>query len=123
MRAGRYDNYRQPIGIAAKSIHPSTERKKLSMGSHTHRALRCTAASRAGRIAIAVFSVAIWSRTIEGSHAADAPVPSAAKLERITEFFNNEVATRKLPGAVVLIQQHGRPVGSGTYFGVDPSWT
>ena len=32
------------------------------------------------------------------------------KLERITEFFNNEVATGKLPGAVVLIQQHGKPV-------------
>ena len=76
----------------------------------THRALRCIAASRAGRIAVATFSVAIWIRTIEASHAADAPAPSAAKLERITEFFNNEVATGKLPGAVVLIQQHGRPV-------------
>jgi CubicO group peptidase (beta-lactamase class C family) len=78
------------------------------MGTHTHRALRRVAASRAGRIAIAAFSVAIWTRTIEASHAADAP--SAAKLERITEFFNNEVATGKLPGAVVLIQQHGKPV-------------
>jgi len=84
--------------------------EKLSMGTQTHRALRCIAASRAGRIAVATFSVAIWIRTIEASHAADAPAPSAAKLERITEFFNNEVATGKLPGAVVLIQQHGRPV-------------
>jgi CubicO group peptidase (beta-lactamase class C family) len=80
------------------------------MGTQTHRALRCIAASRAGRIAVATFSVAIWIRTIEASHAADAPAPSAAKLERVTEFFNNEVATGKLPGAVVLIQQHGRPV-------------
>jgi CubicO group peptidase (beta-lactamase class C family) len=80
------------------------------MGTQTHRALRCIAASRAGRIAVATFSVAIWIRTIEASHAADAPAPSAAKLERVTEFFNNEVATGKLPGAVVFIQQHGRPV-------------
>ena len=36
--------------------------------------------------------------------------PSPDKLERITEFFNNEVTTGKLPGAVILIQQHGRPV-------------
>jgi CubicO group peptidase (beta-lactamase class C family) len=79
------------------------------MGTHTHKAFRCIAASRAGRIAIAAFAVAIWTRTIEASHAADAPTPSAAKLERITEFFNNEVATGKLPGAVVLIQQHGKP--------------
>jgi len=80
------------------------------MGTRTHRALRCIAASRAGRIAVAIFSVVIWIRTIEASHAADAPARSAAKLERVTEFFNNEVASGKLPGAVVLIQQHGRPV-------------
>ena len=36
--------------------------------------------------------------------------PFGEKLERITEFFNNEIATGKLPGAVVLIQQHGKPV-------------
>jgi len=39
-----------------------------------------------------------------------APAPSPDRLERITEFFTNEVATGKLPGAVVLIQQHGKPV-------------
>src|ERR1700712_5008396 len=38
------------------------------------------------------------------------PAPSAAKLERLTEFFQNEVATGKLAGVIVLIQQHGRPV-------------
>jgi CubicO group peptidase (beta-lactamase class C family) len=40
----------------------------------------------------------------------DAPAPSAAKLERVSQFFENEVTTGKLAGAVVLIQQHGRPV-------------
>src|SRR5437667_903264 len=80
------------------------------METHTHKAVRCIAASRAGRIVIAAVSVAIWTKTIGASHAADAPAPSSAKLERITEFFNNEVASGKLPGAVVLIQQHGKPV-------------
>ena len=28
----------------------------------------------------------------------------------LSQFFENEVTTGKLPGAVVLIQQHGRPV-------------
>jgi CubicO group peptidase (beta-lactamase class C family) len=32
---------------------------------------------------------------------------SAEKLGRIDEFFNNEVATGKIPGAMVLIRQHG----------------
>lgn len=42
--------------------------------------------------------------------AAGVAAPSPAKLELITEFFNNEVAAGRLPGAVVLIQQHGRLV-------------
>jgi hypothetical protein len=36
--------------------------------------------------------------------------PSAAGLERLGAFFENEVATGKLPGAIVLIQQHGQPI-------------
>jgi CubicO group peptidase (beta-lactamase class C family) len=32
------------------------------------------------------------------------------KLERIGEFFQNEIATGKIPGAIILIQQHGQPV-------------
>src|SRR6476661_10210916 len=32
------------------------------------------------------------------------------KLAKVTEFSNNEVATGKIPGAIVLIQQHGKPV-------------
>jgi CubicO group peptidase (beta-lactamase class C family) len=32
------------------------------------------------------------------------------KLERIGEFFRKEVADGKIPGAIVLIQQHGKPV-------------
>jgi CubicO group peptidase (beta-lactamase class C family) len=32
------------------------------------------------------------------------------KLAKIGAFFENEVATGKIPGAIVLIQQHGKPV-------------
>jgi CubicO group peptidase (beta-lactamase class C family) len=35
---------------------------------------------------------------------------NAAKLAKIGEFFKNEVATGKIPGALLLIQQHGKPV-------------
>src|SRR3954451_4598228 len=42
-------------------------------------------------------------------------IPSGAhfnpdKLAKVTEFFKNEVATGKIAGANVLIQQHGKPV-------------
>src|SRR6266480_3663385 len=32
------------------------------------------------------------------------------KLEKVGEFFRNEVATGKIAGAIVLIQHHGKPV-------------
>src|ERR1700730_17128236 len=32
------------------------------------------------------------------------------KLAKVGEFFKNEVAIGKIPGAIVLIQQHGKPV-------------
>ena len=35
---------------------------------------------------------------------------SPAKLDRVSDYMRNEVATGKIPGAIVLIQQHGRPV-------------
>jgi CubicO group peptidase (beta-lactamase class C family) len=38
------------------------------------------------------------------------PAPAPDKLDAITAFFSNEVATGKLPGAVILVQQHGRPL-------------
>jgi CubicO group peptidase (beta-lactamase class C family) len=62
------------------------------------------------RTVFAAVSIAIWTSAVEAVQAADALAPSADKLARITQFFNNEVATGKLPGAVVLIQQHGKPV-------------
>src|SRR5438105_755873 len=37
------------------------------------------------------------------------------KLAKITEFFKNEVATGKIAGANVLIQQHGKPVYHETF--------
>src|SRR5690349_3500192 len=40
----------------------------------------------------------------------DVPAPAPDKLELISAFFANEVATGKLPGAVILVQQHGRPL-------------
>jgi CubicO group peptidase (beta-lactamase class C family) len=35
---------------------------------------------------------------------------SRAKLERVGDYIRNEIATGKIPGAIVLVQQHGQPV-------------
>jgi CubicO group peptidase (beta-lactamase class C family) len=45
-----------------------------------------------------------------GPKAPDAPTFSRAALDRIGDHVRNEVATGKIPGAILLIQQHGMPV-------------
>lgn len=53
---------------------------------------------------------AMLAGTMARSRATDIPAPSADGLRRITSFFENEVTAGRLPGAIVLIQQRGRPV-------------
>src|SRR4051812_6220906 len=80
------------------------------MAMFAHRKSGSVAPSRLARMMLAVVSIVIWTEAAGPGRAAAAQVPSPDRLERITEFFNNEIATGKLPGAVVLIQQHGKPV-------------
>ena len=53
---------------------------------------------------------AMLAGTMARSRAADVPAPSTDGLRRITSFFDNEVTTGRLPGAVGPVQQHGKPV-------------
>jgi CubicO group peptidase (beta-lactamase class C family) len=72
-----------------------------------------------------LFSLAALSALMAGSPAAAEgtfDIPPGAhfnqqKLDKIGEFFRNEVATEKIPGAILLIQQHGKPVYH-EFFGV-----
>jgi CubicO group peptidase (beta-lactamase class C family) len=97
----------QLVEFSCKLLCP---RDKPKMKTPTRQILHCTAGVRAGRLLAATLSLAIWTNAAAANQAANVPAPSPNKLERITEFFNNEVATGNLPGAVVLIQQHGKPV-------------
>ncbi|MBV8924357.1 MAG: beta-lactamase family protein [Bradyrhizobium sp.] len=45
---------------------------------------------------------------------------SADGLKRVGDYFANEVASGKIPGAVVLIEQHGKPVYFDTFGFRDP---
>ncbi|KWV51697.1 serine hydrolase [Bradyrhizobium macuxiense] len=58
----------------------------------------------------AVLSAVFFASATGPTGASQPPAPSPQGLERITAFFDNEVATGRLPGAVVLIQQHGKQV-------------
>ena len=64
----------------------------------------------ARRIALVAALAAHCANGSGTAGAADALAPAPEKLQLITAFFDNEIATGKLPGAVILIQQHGRPV-------------
>ena len=80
------------------------------MAPFIHRKSALATMSWPARMMLAAASIVIWTSAAEQGRAAAAQPPSPDRLERITEFFNNEIATGKLPGAVVLIQQHGKPV-------------
>jgi CubicO group peptidase (beta-lactamase class C family) len=71
----------------------------------------------------AVWLIASGAAPVRADDAAPKPAAFAPeKLGRIDDFFNNEVATDKIPGAMVLIKQHGRQVYFKT-FGVSDTDT
>src|SRR4051812_49086287 len=43
------------------------------------------------------------------------PHPPGSKFADISGYLRNEVATGKIPGAIMLIQQHGAPVYSESF--------
>lgn len=71
-----------------------------------------SAAVRAAAVVAAVFSAPAGA-------AGFGPPPGAElsieKLPRIDDFLNAEIAAGKIPGAIVLIQRHGRPVYFKTF--------
>ena len=64
-----------------------------------------------GRLSVVLTGMAISAALSTGATGQDGvPAPAPDKLEAITAFFTNEVTSGKLPGAVILVQQHGRPL-------------
>src|SRR5476649_779926 len=70
-----------------------------------------------GRSVAAVLALLVLALAVGRPDAASAesrsPAPgsfSRQKLERVGEYIRNEIATGKIPGAIMLIQQHGKPV-------------
>jgi len=65
---------------------------------------------------LAAFAFVAPSRADDSLRVALKPaVFSPEKLKRIDDFFNNEVVTGKIPGAMVLIKQHGQQVYLKTF--------
>jgi CubicO group peptidase (beta-lactamase class C family) len=62
-----------------------------------------------------------WHEARAEPKAPDAPTFSPAALERFGDDVRNEVATGKIPGAVLLIQQHGKPVYLESFGVRDPA--
>jgi CubicO group peptidase (beta-lactamase class C family) len=68
--------------------------------------------SIAAALAILIGVIAVGSPS---AGCAESPVSvsasfSRAKLERVGDYIRNEIATGKIAGAIMLIQQHGQPV-------------
>jgi CubicO group peptidase (beta-lactamase class C family) len=69
---------------------------------------RCVAAA----LALLVGAVVVGQQNaVNAESQSSAPASfSSEKLARAGDYIRNEIATGKIPGAVLLIQQHGRPV-------------
>jgi CubicO group peptidase (beta-lactamase class C family) len=75
--------------------------------------------ARARLLASTVAAVAAAVILVPAAALAFGPPPGAElsveKLKRIDDFLDGEVASGKIPGAIVLIQRHGRPVYFKTF--------
>jgi len=69
---------------------------------------RCIASSLA-LLVLAIAAGRPGSGSVEPASAVSASL-SPAKLDRVGEYIRREVTARRIPGAVILIQQHGKPV-------------
>src|ERR1700704_4151106 len=75
--------------------------------------------SVAAALALLIFSVAVGrpgAGRAESSSAASSSF-SPEKLARVGDYIRREIATGQIPGAILLIQQHGKPVYH-EFFGV-----
>src|SRR5712664_3136966 len=72
--------------------------------------------------ALAILLAAGWLHEVRAEpNAPNAPTFSRAALEQIGDYVRNEVTTGKVPGAVLLIQQHGKPVYLQSFGVRDPA--
>src|SRR6266581_5315924 len=72
-------------------------------------ARRC---SFAAALALLIAAI-IAGRPSEGYAEQPSPTPasfSQERLQRVGDYIGNEIATAKIPGAIMLILQHGQPV-------------
>jgi CubicO group peptidase (beta-lactamase class C family) len=66
--------------------------------------------------ALAIVGAAGWLHPARaGSWAPVAGSFSREGLERVSDYIRNEIVTGKIPGAILLIQQHGKPVYSESF--------
>src|ERR1700719_2258145 len=72
-------------------------------------------ARRCGMVMALAFFIGAVAVTGPRAREAESQTPVSAsfsreRLERVGAYIRNEIATGTIPGAILLIQQHGRPV-------------
>src|SRR5882724_3156884 len=68
--------------------------------------------SLAAAVALLIAAI-IAGRPSAGYAEQPSPVPasfSPERLQRVGDYIRNEIATGKIPGAIMLVQQHGQPI-------------
>src|SRR4051812_35135856 len=63
----------------------------------------------AAALALLLAAGAAFAEGLAESH------PSSSRFAHIGDYLRNEIATGKIPGAIMLIQQHGVPIYSESF--------
>src|SRR6201995_5056070 len=71
------------------------------------------------RLAAALLLLAAPAGSARAEQLAVARTFSAEGLSKVPDYIRNEIATGKIPGAILLIQQHGKPVYFENFGGRD----
>ncbi len=64
---------------------------------------------------LAVAALLLLAAAADSAGAGEPRTFSAEGLAKVSDYVRNEVATGKIPGAILLIQQHGKPVYSENF--------
>jgi CubicO group peptidase (beta-lactamase class C family) len=71
--------------------------------------------------ALAAFAIAGWPHDARAESPQGVAGFSGTALERVADCIRNEIASGKIPGAILLIQQHGKPVFFESFGVIDPA--
>jgi CubicO group peptidase (beta-lactamase class C family) len=98
--------------ISSRQAQSSRQATTVNRHSGSLKRRRWSVAAMVSGLALTAASAGLAATAVKARPAAEF---SRSRLDRISDFFTHEVAAKKIPGAIVSIWRHGRPVYARTF--------